>query len=237
MADFGGFRARHAQQHSRVSLLPTIVGASAAFAVGVVVVFFWNKMPEHWASLLPAWTGLSDELSFSGDRMGRAVTAPLLPVCVTKDLLNQDPSHPFDPGTTLEILATGSWVKGMTAVLGAAPQHTAVELATKWGTIADCAYQKTPLQLCDIDNRALAVQAANTFMRQADRILAEPNSYAATAADLGALRETRNRVLDSVRERAKMGVLIAADFRPFAPKSVHDLLSKTVSEQNACAKK
>ena len=237
MADLGDFRARHAQRHGRSSLLPTIVGAAAAFAVGVVVVFFWNKMPEHWASLLPEWTGLNDELSFSGDRMGRSVTAPLLPVCVTQDLLNHDPSRAFDPGTTLEILATGSWVKGLTAELGAAPQHTAVELAAKWGSIADCAYRQIPASLCDIDNRALAVQAANTFMRQADRILAEPRNYAATAADLDALRETRNRVLDAVRERAKTGVLIAADFRPFAPKSVHDLLGKTVSVQNACAKK
>ena len=45
-----------------------------------------------------------------------------------------------------------------------------VEFTAIWADVADCVYRQNGWVLCDPDNRALAVEAANTFMRQlADR--------------------------------------------------------------------
>ena len=230
MSDVDNIRARHAQRQAhRSSLLPTILGAAAAFAVGLAAVYGWSKLPDDWLSKLPELIGFAE----SGDRIGRPVTASLLRVCVTKDTVGGN----SDPATLLENLENGTRAKRITAVIGASPQQAFVEIAVKWGSIAECIFKQNPVALCEIDNRALAVESANTFMRQGEEVLAKPDSYAATNADIKRLNETKHRLLGVLHDRLKAGIFIAADFRPFAAQSIRDLLSRTVAETDACAKK
>ncbi|MGC1845532.1 MAG: hypothetical protein WA730_24555, partial [Pseudolabrys sp.] len=107
---------------------------------------------------------------------------------------------------------------------------------SKWGAVADCVYRSNFSRLCDIDNRALAVQAASTFVVKADEIASTPDSYSATQPEVESLAQVKSRVLDSLQYLIKSGVLIASDFTTFAPASVRQALAKADPDQNACAK-
>ncbi len=234
MSDINNIRAQRVQQHAhRRSLLPTIAGGVVAFVVGAFVVFFWDKIPKDPTALLPGWLGFNSE----GERMGRPIVAPLLRVCVTKEVVGATAGRDTDPVNLLENLENGTRAGRISAVISSSPQHAFVERAAKWGGIADCIFQQEGTPLCQTDNRALAVEAANTFMRQAEEVLAKPDSYAATNNEINTLSQTKDRVLAELRKQFLDGILIAADFRPFAATEIRDLLSRTVAQKNVCEKK
>ena len=110
------------------------------------------------------------------------------------------------------------------------------KLAAKWGAVADCVYRSNSSGLCDIDNRALAVQAANIFLVQADQIASKPENYSANQSEVESLTQVKSRVLDSMQDLVRNGVLIVSDFTQFAPASVRKTLSKSDPEKNACAR-
>jgi hypothetical protein len=234
------FSTRRIQQPSqRRSLTPAVAGAVAAFAVGALDVLCWHYLPapRQW-TLIPAIDSSSTAPDFSGDRVGRATTAPFLKVCLTKDVLDIRHDVNIEPGTLLQILEASSSQSRLTKVLGAPKQHAVLELAQMWGQVADCIYRQNSWQLCDIDNRALAVDAGNAFLRQADRIISQPETtYAAEPGEIPALALTTDRVLDALRTRVRTGVLISSDFGPFVPSAIRHLLGETKSVQNDCAKK
>jgi hypothetical protein len=233
------FRTRHAPQPAdRSALLQTMAGAAACFIISALAVLYWEKIPapNQWMPMLTGSAESSNTPSFSGDRVGRSETAPLLKTCVTKKVLAVDPGREIEPGILFQFLVAARAQGRVTAALGAPPQHSAVEVATKWGDVADCVYRADSRDLCDIDNRALAVQAANTFLVQADQIASNPASFAADLGEVGALSQVQSRVLESLKYLAVKGVLIASDFAPFAPTPVRRAFADIKPEQNACAK-
>jgi hypothetical protein len=233
------FRAQHVRQSAGGStLLPTVAGAAACFVISALAVLYWDKIPgpSQWMPMLTGSAESSNTPSFSGDRVGRSETAPLLKTCVTKNVLAVDPGREIEPGILFQFLVAARTQGRVTAALGAPPQHSAVEVATKWGAVADCVYRSDSRDLCDIDNRALAVQTANTFLVQADQISSNPASFAADLGEVGALTQVQSRVLDSLKYLAEKGVLIAPDFAPFAPTAVRQAFANVKPEQNACAK-
>ena len=234
MSDINNIRAQRVQQHAqRRSLLPTIIGGVVAFVVGAFVVFSWDKIPKDLTSLLPDWLGFSTETA----RLGRPIVAPLLKVCVTKQLVGAAAGSDTDPAKLLEDLENGTRAGRISAVISTSPQHAFVELAVKWGGIADCIFKHEAAPFCDADNRALAVEAANTFMRQAEEVIAKPDTYAATNNEINALTQTKDRLLAALRKQFLAGTLIAADFRPYAATAIRDLLSRTVAQKNVCEAK
>ncbi len=239
MSEFGKIRARIVERPAeRRSVLPTLAGAAAAFAVGAAVILAWNNLPSptQWASLLPGLSDSKSRPSFSDDRIGRATTAPFLKICLTKDMLGIDRDAEINSGLLLQFLEAGSTQGRVTRILGAPREHAVVNLAATWGAVADCVYRQNTWNLCDIDNRALAVDAANTFLRQADEVIAEPAAYAAKPGEIGALSATKERVLESLRDRVHDGLLIAADFGFFPPAAVKHVLKETEPVQNGCVK-
>jgi len=240
MSEFGKLRARMVERPAeRRGVLPTLAGAAAAFAVGVLTVLAWNNLPSpiQWPSLLPGMSDSQSRPSFPGDRIGRAMTAPFLKICLTKDLLGIDRGTEIDPGLLLQILEAGSVQGRVTRILGAPREHAALELAATWGSVTDCVYRQNTWNLCDIDNRALAVDSANTFVRQADEIIAAPAAYAATPGEISELSTTKERVLQSLRERVHDGLLIAADFGFFPPAALKHVLKESEPVQNGCSKR
>jgi hypothetical protein len=234
MSDIDNIRARQVQQRAqRMSLLPTIAGGVVAFVIGAFVVFFWDKIPKDLTSLLPDFLGFNTKV----ERLGRPIVAPLLRVCVTKELVGATAGRGTDPANLLEDLENGTRAGRISAVISSSPQHAFVTLAVKWGAVADCIFKQEGTPLCDPDNRALAVEAANTFMRQAEEVLAKPDSYVATNNEINELAQTKDRVLAELRKQFLAGILIAADFRPFAATEVRNLLSRTVAQKNACETK
>jgi hypothetical protein len=236
--DIREYRARQVPQPAdRSSLLPTAAGAAVCFVVSAMTVLYWDKIPgpSQWMPTLTGTTESSKAPSFSGNRIGRSETAPLLKTCATKDVLAIDGDQPIAPEILFNFLVSARNADRLTAALGAPAEHSAVETATKWGAVADCVYRANSWDFCDIDNRALAVQAANTFVVQAEQITSKPANFAAEQSEVGSLSQVKGRVLDSLQYLAKTGVLIAADFAPFAPAPVRQALSNITPEKNACA--
>ena len=226
------YRARQARQPAPwSSFLSTAAGA---FVIGAFSVLHSDKIPppNQWMALLSGPAEADNRLSFSGTRVGRSETAPLLKICLARNVARDvDSGRAIDPTIRVEFLGSAA---------NSAPQasrdHAALELATKWGAVADCVYRSNFSRLCDIDNRALAVQAASTFVVKADEIASTPDSYSATQPEVESLAQVRTRVLDSLQYLIKSGVLIASDFTTFAPASVRQALAKADPDQNACAK-
>lgn len=220
------------------SLLPTIAGAAAAFAVSACVVLYWGEItsPGRWLPSLTGAPSASIAPAPSSERLGRAATAPLLKVCVTKSLFGIDDSQEIEPAHLLDVLNASVTAGRVTAVFGGKPRNETVNLAAMWGEVADCVFRQNSWQLCDIDNRALAVHAANSFARQVDTVSSQGAKIGATLGDLQALTSTRDRVLESLQNRVNSGAMIASDFAPFAPAVVRTALDKTRTGGNACAK-
>lgn len=240
MSDIREFRTRRPPPPSveRSSLVPTIAAAVAAFLLSAFTVLYWDRIatPSQWFPSLTGSLSAARAPSPAGDRMGRSATAPLLKLCVTKALFGVQHDQDVEPAFLFDILISSNTAGRINAVLGGKPEHTAVELAEKWADVTDCVYRQNSWALCDIDNRALAVQTANTFVRQADQVLAQPARYVASANEVHALAAIRDRVLETLKSRVTSGVLIASDFSPFAPAAVRQALGGTRTTGNACAK-
>jgi hypothetical protein len=231
---------RTAPPQQRRSLMPALGGVIAAFAVGGFAIVAWNNFPAP-GPLAPALRTLfassGPQLDFSGDRIGRASTAPFLKVCLTSDVLDIPAETGITSATLLRILEAGATQARVKRAVGTPGKHVALKLAQTWGQVADCIYRQDSWHLCDIDNRALAVEAGNAFIRQADSIITQPEkAVAAQLGDIQALTATKDRVLETLRHRVRTGVLIAADFSPFAPATIRRTLDETETVGNACAK-
>ena len=108
-----------------------------------------------------------------------------------------------------------------------------VQLSSILGLIAECVFNKDAAELCDANNRALAVDAIGSHVRHADSVLAQPNvSASLQLSQLAALKE---RVIVGVRGHLRDGSLIAADFGMFAPDEVRRIARETKPIRNACA--
>jgi hypothetical protein len=165
--------------------------------------------------------------------------------------LGLDPDAGAEPGDLYRILKAGSFVSRLSA-LGGQPQRVAdpLGLAILWGDVADCVYRQNGRALCDADNRALAVEAANTFVRQL-RISSAPQTGDAVAStfaavqgngrvrsavyEVQALHAVAERMLSALRNRVEEGRLIAADFGFSAAPEVKNILGETATTRNACA--
>jgi hypothetical protein len=54
--------------------------------------------------------------------------------------------------------------------------------------------------------------------------------------EVESLTQMKSRVLDSMQDLVRNGVLIVSDFTQFTPASVRKTLAKSDPEKNACAK-
>ena len=139
------YRARQVRQPTRwSSLLSTAAAAAGAFVISAYAVLNWDKIPgpSQLMSLLSGPAEADNKLSFSGDRVGRSETAPLLKICVTKDVvLDVDPDREIDPAILFQFLVSARHADRLIAVLGAPRDHGVVELAAKWGAVAACVYR------------------------------------------------------------------------------------------------
>jgi hypothetical protein len=97
------YRARQIRPPTRwCSLLST-----AAAAVGAVLNRDKILGPNQWVSLLSAPAEADNKLSFSGGRVGRSEIAPLLKICVTKDVvLDADSDREIDPAKFFQSLVS-----------------------------------------------------------------------------------------------------------------------------------
>jgi hypothetical protein len=123
------------------------------------------------------------------------------------------------------------------AQFGSRVRRSGARQAMMWGLVAECVYQQNGSRLCDIDNRALAVDSASTFLRQAAQAEQDARqSDAISNEDVRELARMRDHMLDGLRTYVRDGELIAADFGLLVPAAVRVVLDANKPDHDGCAK-
>lgn len=243
-----------------------IVGALAAFGVGILIVVGWGALPQLSIKGLTAGgtqkfiavpvggtsasapAAPAREVSIpTGGRLGIASDSNLLKTCL--------PGRLGMPGMgkkdIYNLLQTTSQMMSVGAIMGQDATVGAKGFSMMWAAVTDCVFRQNGYMLCDPDNRALAVEAVSTFIRQTQLAAApdKDSEYVRVLASLQGprrqalehamynVRATRDRVLDTLRMRAQEGRFVAADFGFFTPGEVMAAVKSAKPTVDACASK
>jgi len=238
------------------SPLPIILGAVIAFGIGLLGVSGIVRAPSllqaktQTIPVAPREAAKPAEVAIdtSARRTGRAETAPLLKTCVPFSKIEFDHVDKALPGDLYRILQTASGFSRIASAAGI--KQNAVDeaqFASVWAEVADCIYRQNGWVMCDADNRALAVEAAVTLIRQLSTAAKadkqsdprEKRPFAMDSRDRAyALRNAdaiKGRVLSSLRTHASEGRLTAGDFGIFAPSEITQAIRETKVTRDACA--
>jgi hypothetical protein len=250
------------RKREKSGMAGTIAGVLAAFVVGGLLVFGWQFIPSAMlnggvsGSAAPRQAAVT--IATSGNRLGRAATAPLLKGCLTRvldtgnalssyrraasGLRDRPRGFPRDEdfagleaGALYAMLEAGKTLSLASSLLGdPAGAELNVQLATMWGQLAECVYNQDAPALCDADNRALAVDSLTTHLRQSKRALADA---AKAPADMQhtQLRSLGERVVGALRHHLRDGALIGADFGMFPPDEIKRAASEVKPIRDVCA--
>lgn len=246
------------EQPKSSSPLPIILGALIAFGIGllgvsgIVKIPILNAGPKTMAVAVPAGPVAKAEVVIpaSSDRTGRAETAPLIKTCIPLHRLGISRDQAVEPGDIYRMLWAASSMSRVAAAAGIKQNAIDdVEFAAIWADVADCVYRQNGWVLCDPDNRALAVEAANSFVRQLTVAAKADKSDAGDAAvkmsrqganrdyTLQNARSAKGRIMHGLRHQVSEGRLIASDFGMFAPAELLQVVRDTKVQRDACAKK
>jgi hypothetical protein len=209
-------------------MLPTVIMAVAAFAIGGLAVMGWKMLPPKTVALATTDASRATPV-FEGIRLGRAHTAPVLKTCMPADL------EEMPPQIYLKVLELGDTQRRMRKMLGTPDSHPSAKESPgpRWGEMADCTFRQNSWALCDIDNRALAVQTVIALARHATD---DPDASAAEKAERARLVPVRDRIFETLKVRLRSGELIAADFGAFVAPELKRVIQGTPSLRNACSR-
>ncbi len=239
------------------SPLPIIIGAVIAFGIGALGVSGIIRMPSfnQGAKTMaiavpsaPAESKAPVTIEHGSHRTGRAEIAPLIKACIPLERLGIPRDSRIESGDIYRILWAASSVTRLAAATGIKQKAIEdVEFTAIWADVADCVYRQNGWVLCDPDNRALAVEAANTFMRQLAIVTKadKPDPKDPRNLRSGSNRDyllqnalsTKGRVLDGLRHQVSEGRLISSDFGMFAPAEVLQVVRETKPLRDSCAKR
>jgi hypothetical protein len=243
------------QQQKSTSPLPIVLGAVIAFGIGLLGVTGVVRAPNLFQAktqtvpVAPRDAKAAEiVIDTGGRRIGRAETAPLLKMCVPFSRLGFEHVDRVPPGDLYRILQTASGFSRIASAAGI-KQHAVddAQFAAVWAEVADCIYRQNGWMLCDPDNRALAVEAASTLIRQLSTAAkiekqADPREKRPFALDRQdrsyALRNAeaiKGRVLAGLRLQVAEGRLTASDFGMFAPSEITQAMRETRVTRDACA--
>jgi hypothetical protein len=244
------------EQPKSSSPLPIVLGAVIAFGVGllgvsgIIKIPALNPGPKTMAVSVPAPAidrTAPVTIEASANRTGSAETAPLIKACIPLERLGIPRDRKIESGAIYRILWAASSMSRVAAVAGIKQKAIDdVEFTAIWADVADCVYRQNGWVLCDPDNRALAVEAANTFVRQlaaATRAEKPDPKDPRAATRSGTNRDyilqnahsAKGRILAGLRNQASEGRLIASDFGIFAPAEVLQVMRDTKPLRDGCA--
>ena len=215
----------------------TIAAAILAFFCGAAAILGWQHLPtlQRWFATITGSNGTSIAARFESNRIGRAATAPLLRTCAPTELLSIDKNRDVDPSEIYAVLKAGSLVDRVRGLAGET-QDTAAMLALAWSQTADCIFKQNGWNLCDPDNRALAVDTVKEFARHIDQLPAVELPGRGSRPGLTISPASfKERIFESLRLRLRSGYLIEADFGFFTPAAIRPILAETKAVENACA--
>ena len=166
--------------------------------------------------------------------LGEAEHAPLLKTCIKGDDF-EGLGSPSNPQAVYHVLKTVGTASRLMSMMGGETGGSA-QLADYWRVLADCVYRQNSWNLCDPDNRVLAIESGGAFIRYAAAVAANPPQGRAGPMVLRNNAQSREQVLDALRARVRNGYLIADDFGPVQPPEIKKIMAETRTIANGCAK-
>jgi hypothetical protein len=222
----------------RKSPLWSILGIVAAFVVGGALEIGWESLSRDRPGLFASageWfkQGFSAGASTSVIRLGNPRTAPLLRSCFRARLEELDA-----PGLEAPLLY-GIMHESL-KVRHPGDRSDRVAIAAQHGRLADCVSAESAA-LCDIDNRALVIEATGDFLTalvDAEVELARLSPAERAKRERGAEFDSRvkDRILGRLAGRVREGRLTVADFGYRAHPEVKQAIKAAGPAPDTCAK-
>lgn len=219
----------------------TVLVGCAAFAIGILAIAGWKIWPGAKSSAPSNQPGAAASSAvanqppkFSGKRLDEAEHAPLLATCVADEGFGGfgDTKNPQAAYAMMKMLGTHVRV----ATLIGAETGNGIQITDNWRIIAECVYRQNSWNLCNPNNRALAIESAEAFVRRAAAVIANPPKGSSGQTTAREYSQARERVLDALRSRVRNGYLIANDFSFVQSPEIKKVLSETKTVANGCEK-
>jgi hypothetical protein len=206
-----------------------------AFVGGFLAVGAWIWAPQISNAVSSLVSGApSVSLFADANRIGRPETAPVVRGCVAK-VLDLGPDQKLEPSAMYFVLKSGGMQANVASMLGKPNRDSesqTINLASKWGELANCIFAQEDRELCDPDNRAAAVEAATKFFAYAKQAQAAKSTIAADEAR--ALEIFGDRLLLMLKNHRRYGTLVAADFSSFASPEIGRIMREEKQTRDIC---
>ena len=141
---------------------------------------------------------------------------------------------PSNPQAVYGLLKTVGAASRLMSMVGGETGGSA-QLADYWRMLADCVYQQNSWNLCDPDNRALAIESGGAFIRNAAVVAANPPQGRAGPMVLRNNAQSRERVLDACA-RASATATSSQTISSLQPPEIKAILTQNKTVANGCAK-
>jgi hypothetical protein len=206
-----------------------------AFVGGFLAVGGWIWAPKISSAMSSfVSTGPSVSLFADANRIGRPETAPVIRGCIFK-VVDLGPDAKMEPSAAYFILKAGSMQANVSTMLGKSDrwsENQTINLAAKWGELANCIYAQEDREFCDADNRAAAVEATTKFFAYAKQT--EAAKPAISADDARAIEGFGDRLLTTLKNHRRYGTLVAADFGSFASPEIMRIMREEKETRDIC---
>ena len=206
-----------------------------AFIGGFLAVGAWIWAPQITNAATSLVSGAPSVALFAdANRIGRPEIAPVIRGCVAK-VLDLGPDQKLEPSAMYFVLKNGGMQANVGAMLGKANRDTerdTINMASKWGELANCIFAQDDRELCNADNRAAAVEAATKFFAYAKQAAAAKSTISADEAR--AFENFGDRLLLMLKNHRRYGTLVAADFSSFASPEIARIMREEKQTRDIC---
>ena len=208
-----------------------------AFVGGFLVVGGWIWAPKI-SSAMSSFVSVGPSVSLFADanRLGRPEVAPVVRSCIFRVLDVGPDATKMEPSAGYFILKAGTMQANISSLAGKPgdprSEFRTVNLASKWGELADCIYAQDDRELCDPDNRAAMVEATTKFFAFAKQAEASKPPISAEAARV--IENFSDKLLSALKNHRRYGTLVAADFGSFAAPEIMRIMREEKETRDIC---
>ena len=208
-----------------------------AFVGGFLVVGGWIWAPKI-SSAMSSFVSVGPSVSLFADanRLGRQEVAPVVRSCIFRVLDIGPDATKMEPSAGYFILKAGTMQANISSLAGKPgdprSEFRTVNLASKWGELADCIYAQDDRELCDPDNRAAMVEATTKFFAFAKQAEASKPPISAEAARV--IENFSDKLLSALKNHRRYGTLVAADFGSFAAPEIMRIMREEKETRDIC---
>jgi hypothetical protein len=218
-------------------LIRQVLTLILAFVGGFLAIGGWIWAPKI-SSAMSSFVSVGPSVSLFADanRLGRPEVAPVVRSCIFRVVDVGPDATKMEPSAGYFILKAGTMQANISSLAGKPEdprsEFQTVNLASKWGELAECIYAQDDRELCDPDNRAAMVEATTKFFAFAKQAEASKPPISAEAARV--IENYSDKLLSALKNHRRYGTLVAADFGSFAAPEITRIMREEKETRDIC---